>query len=119
MDSILVDEARTPLIISGPSQDRSDLYQQVDKLIPLLTPEHYKLDEKTRTVTYTEEGNEALEQMLHEAGILPADQSLYEPESTTVVHHVTQALRAHKLYARDQQYIVRDGEVMLLSLIHI
>ena len=115
VDSILVDEARTPLIISGPSQDRSDLYQQVDKLIPLLTPEHYKLDEKTRTVTYTEEGNEALEQMLHEAGILPADQSLYEPESTTVVHHVTQALRAHKLYARDQQYIVRDGEVMLID----
>ena len=115
VDSILVDEARTPLIISGPSQDRSDLYTKVDRLIPSLTAEHFKLDEKTRSVTYTEDGNEALEQMLHEAGILPADQSLYEPESTTVVHHVTQALRAHKLFSKDQQYIVRDGEVMLID----
>ncbi len=115
VDSILVDEARTPLIISGPSQDRSDLYTKVDKLIPSLTAEHFKLDEKTRSVTYTEDGNEALEQMLQAAGILPADQSLYEPESTTIVHHVTQALRAHKLFQRDQQYIVRDGEVMLID----
>ncbi len=115
VDSILVDEARTPLIISGPSQDRSDLYTKVDALIPSLTAEHYKLDEKTRSVTYTEDGNDALEAMLQEAGILPSDQSLYEPESTTIVHHVTQALRAHKLFQRDQQYIVRDGEVMLID----
>ncbi len=115
VDSILVDEARTPLIISGPSQDRSDLYQKVDTLIPTLLPEHYKLDEKSRSVTFTEDGNEALEQALQAAGILAPDQSLYEPESTTIVHHVTQALRAHKLYARDQQYIVRDGEVMLID----
>ena len=85
VDSILIDEARTPLIISGPSQDRSELYQAVDKLIPTLNDEHFTLDEKTRNVTFTDEGNEALEQLLHERGILPADQSLYDPESTMVV----------------------------------
>ena len=115
VDSILVDEARTPLIISGPSTDRSDLYQKVDALMPHLTDEHYKLDEKTRNVTFTEEGNDVLEKLLHDAGVLPVEQSLYEPESTTVVHHVNQALRAHKLFTKDQQYIVRDGEVMLID----
>ena len=115
VDSILVDEARTPLIISGPSQDRSDLYIAVDKLIPNLSPEHYKVDEKTRNVTYTDEGNEVIEQLLRDAGLLSGDASLYDPESTTLVHHVTQALRAHKLFNRDQQYIVRDGEVMLID----
>jgi len=115
VDSILIDEARTPLIISGPSQDRSDLYQKVDLLIPELTPEHFKLDEKTRNVTYTEDGNEFLEQRLLASGILPDGQSLYDPESTTIIHHVTQALRAHKLFTRDQQYIVRDDEVMLID----
>ncbi len=115
VDSILVDEARTPLIISGPSQDRSELYKQVDLLIPNLTAEHFKLDEKTRNVTYTEEGNELIEGLLRENGILPEGQNLYDPESTTIVHHVTQALRAHKLFNKDQQYIVRDGEVMLID----
>ncbi|WP_435257143.1 preprotein translocase subunit SecA [Thioclava sp. FR2] len=115
VDSILIDEARTPLIISGPSQDRSELYKAVDALIPLVQPEHYKLDEKTRNVTYTDEGNEFIEDKLREAGLLPDGQSLYDPESTSLVHHVTQALRAHKLFTRDQQYIVRDGEVMLID----
>ncbi len=115
VDSILVDEARTPLIISGPSDDRSDLYQKVDALIPSLTEEHFKLDEKTRNVTYTEAGNDVIEQLLRTAGLLPEGQSLYDPESSTLVHHVTQALRAHKLFNRDQQYIVRDGEVMLVD----
>ena len=115
VDSILIDEARTPLIISGPSQDRSDLYQAIDKLIPELSDEHYSLDEKTRNVTFTDEGNEALEQMLHERGILPADQSLYDPESTTIVHHVNQGLRAHKLFTKDKDYIVRDNEVVLID----
>ena len=115
VDSILIDEARTPLIISGPSQDRSDLYQKVDLLIPLLTAEHYKLDEKTRNVTYTEDGNEFIEQQLKKAGLLAEDQSLYEPESATLVHHVTQALKAHTLFHRDQQYMVRDNEVMLVD----
>ena len=115
VDSILVDEARTPLIISGPSQDRSDLYITVDKLIPKLSPEHYKVDEKTRNVTYTDDGNEVIEQLLRDAGLLSAEDSLYDPESTTLVHHVTQALRAHALFNKDQQYIVRDGEVMLID----
>ncbi|MBA3909747.1 MAG: preprotein translocase subunit SecA [Rhodobacter sp.] len=115
VDSILIDEARTPLIISGPSQDRSPLYQSVDAVIPNLLPDHYKLDEKARNVTFTEEGNEAIEDILTEAGILPEGQSLYAPESTTIVHHVNQALRAHKLFHKDQQYIVRDGEVMLID----
>jgi preprotein translocase subunit SecA len=115
VDSILIDEARTPLIISGPSQDRSDLYQRVDAVIPELRPEHYKLDEKQRNATYTDEGNEFLEQRLQEVGLLPEGQSLYDPESTTLVHHVNQALRAHKLFHKDQQYIVQGGEVMLID----
>ncbi len=115
VDSILVDEARTPLIISGPSQDRSELYMGVDGFILDLTEEHFKLDEKTRSVTYTDEGNELIEAKLRIAGLLPDGQNLYDPESTTLVHHVTQALRAHKLFTRDQQYIVRDGEVMLID----
>lgn len=115
VDSILIDEARTPLIISGPSEDRSDLYMQCDAIIPHLTEEHYKLDEKQRSATYTEEGNEAIEDLLSKAGILPAGQSLYDPESTTIVHHINQALRAHKLFMRDRDYIVRDGGVMLID----
>jgi len=115
VDSILIDEARTPLIISGPSQDRSDLYKAVDVLIPLVAEEHYKLDEKQRSVTWTEEGNEFVENKLLEIGLLPEGQSLYDPESTSLVHHMTQALRAHKLYLKDQHYIVRDGEVMLID----
>jgi preprotein translocase subunit SecA len=115
VDSILIDEARTPLIISGPAQDRSDLYLAIDKLIPELAEEHFKLDEKTRNVTFTDEGNEFLENLLRERGILPEDQSLYDPESTTIVHHVNQGLRAHKLFTKDKDYIVRDGEVMLID----
>ncbi|MDO6585709.1 preprotein translocase subunit SecA [Salipiger sp. 1_MG-2023] len=115
VDSILVDEARTPLIISGPSQDRSDLYMSIDKIIPALPEEAYTIDEKTRNVTFTEEGNDALEEVLHQRGILPEGQTLYDPESTTVVHHVNQGLRAHKLYTRDKDYIVRDGQVVLID----
>ncbi|MGC9417389.1 MAG: preprotein translocase subunit SecA [Rhodovulum sp.] len=115
VDSILIDEARTPLIISGPSQDRSELYTTLDKVVPDLSEEHYKLDEKTRNVTFTEEGNEFMEERLHELGILPEGQSMYDPESTTIVHHATQALKAHKLFLKDKDYIVRDGEVMLID----
>ena len=115
VDSILIDEARTPLIISGPSQDRSELYQTIDKLIPEVLDEHYSLDEKTRNVTYTDEGNEFLEERLHAEGLLPEDQTLYDPESTTIVHHVNQGLRAHKLFTKDKDYIVRDGEVVLID----
>jgi preprotein translocase subunit SecA len=115
VDSILIDEARTPLIISGPSQDRSDLYVSIDKVIPHLTEEHYTLDEKQRSATFTDEGNDFLEDKLHEMEILPEGQSLYDPESTTIVHHVTNALRAHKLFTKDQQYMVRGGEVVLVD----
>ncbi len=115
VDSILVDEARTPLIISGPSDDRSALYQQVNGLIPQLGPEHFKLDEKARSAIYTDDGNDMMEGLLSAAGVLPAGQSLYDPESTTIVHHINQALRAHKLFTRDKDYIVRDGEVMLID----
>ena len=115
VDSILIDEARTPLIISGPAQDRSELYQAVDRIIPEIAAEHYELDEKTRNVTYTDEGNEWLEGRLRAEGVLPGEQTLYDPESTTVVHHVNQGLRAHKLFKRDKDYIVRDGEVILID----
>ncbi|WP_296766022.1 preprotein translocase subunit SecA [Sediminimonas sp.] len=115
VDSILIDEARTPLIISGPSDDRSDLYTTIDKLIPELTDEHFVLDEKQRTVTFTDEGNEELEQILHARGILPEEQSLYDPESTTIVHHVNNGLKAHKMFTRDKDYIVRDGQVVLID----
>ena len=115
VDSILIDEARTPLIISGPSQDRSDLYKTIDTVIPELDATHFELDEKTRAVTFTDEGNEFLENLLHERGILEKDQSLYDPESTTIVHHINQGLRAHKLFQRDKDYIVRDGEVVLID----
>ncbi|GEK70036.1 protein translocase subunit SecA [Paracoccus denitrificans] len=115
VDSILIDEARTPLIISGPSQDRSELYKTLDAFMPELAPEHYKLDEKARNATFTEEGNEFLEKRLQAAGILPEGQTLYDPESTTIVHHANQAMRAHKLFMRDQHYIVRDDEVVLID----
>jgi preprotein translocase subunit SecA len=115
VDSILIDEARTPLIISGPAQDRSDLYIAIDKLIPMLSPEDYEIDEKGRQVSFTDAGNEALELRLQEAGLLPEGQSLYDPESTTIVHHVNQGLRAHKLFNKDKDYIVRDGNVVLID----
>ncbi|MGR3363584.1 MAG: preprotein translocase subunit SecA [Maritimibacter harenae] len=115
VDSILIDEARTPLIISGPSNDKSDLYIAIDQLIPELTDEHFTLDEKARSVTFTDEGNDFLEKRLHEMGVLPEEQTLYDPESTTVVHHVNQGLRAHKMFTKDKDYIVRDGEVVLID----
>lgn len=115
VDSILIDEARTPLIISGPAQDRSDLYKTIDEIIPEVQDEHFELDEKTRNVTFTDEGNEFLEERLTAAGILPEGQRLYDPESTTIVHHVNQGLKAHKLFTKDKDYIVRDGSVVLID----
>ncbi|MCH2094031.1 MAG: preprotein translocase subunit SecA [Rhodobacteraceae bacterium] len=115
VDSILIDEARTPLIISGPAQDRSELYVSIDRLIPDLQDTHFTTDEKTRNVTFTDEGNEFLEEQLHARGLLPEGQSLYDPESTTVVHHVNQGLRAHKLFTKDKDYIVRDKQVVLID----
>ncbi|ETW12143.1 preprotein translocase subunit SecA [Roseivivax marinus] len=115
VDSILIDEARTPLIISGPAQDRSQLYEAIDRVIPELQDDYYTLDEKTRNVSFSDEGNEFLEGRLHQMGLLEEGQTLYDPESTTVVHHLNQGLRAHKLFQKDKDYIVRDGEVVLID----
>jgi preprotein translocase subunit SecA len=115
VDSILIDEARTPLIISGPAQDRSEMYAAIDKVIPDITDAHFTLDEKTRQTTFTDEGNDFLEERLTAMALLPEGQTLYDPESATLVHHVGQALRAHKLFTRDKDYIVRDGEVVLID----
>jgi preprotein translocase subunit SecA len=115
VDSILIDEARTPLIISGPAEDRSEVYIKINKVIPGIGDDHFKLDEKTKNVTFTDEGNEFIEQKLKDEEILPEGQNLYDPESTSLVHHITQALRAHKLYNKDKDYIVRNNEVVLID----
>ncbi|MBV9246864.1 MAG: preprotein translocase subunit SecA [Methylobacteriaceae bacterium] len=114
VDSILVDEARTPLIISGPSEDKSDLYNKIDTLIPRLAKDDYELDEKQRTSNLTEAGNEHIEEMLRGADLLK-EGSLYDAANATLVHHVNQALRAHKLFQRDKDYIVRNGEVVIID----
>ncbi|MEM1366204.1 MAG: preprotein translocase subunit SecA, partial [Pseudomonadota bacterium] len=115
VDSILIDEARTPLIISGPVEDKTDLYVSVDKFIPQLPEDAYEVDEKARTVTFTEEGNEALEVALKAAGMLPEDGNLYDVENVSIVHHVNNALKAHKLFTKDKDYIVQNGEVVIID----
>src|SRR5215470_14050005 len=114
VDSILIDEARTPLIISGPLDDRSELYNTIDRFIPKLEKGDYELDEKTRVVSLTEAGNERVERMLSEAGLLKGD-SLYDIDNVTMVHHVQQALRAHTLFQRDRDYIVKNDEVIIID----
>src|SRR5437762_141487 len=114
VDSILIDEARTPLIISGPTEDNSELYIQADKLIPALVAEDYEKDEKQRTVTLTESGQEKMERLLREANLLSAG-SLYDIHNVSLVHHVNQALRAHKLFARDTDYIVKDDKIVIID----
>src|SRR5712675_1429883 len=114
VDSILVDEARTPLIISGPLDDRSDFYNTIDAYIPKLDKADYEVDEKQRTVTLTEAGMERLEQRLRDAELLKGE-SLYDVENVSTVHHVNQALRAHTLFHRDKDYIVRNGEVVIID----
>ena len=115
VDSILIDEARTPLIISGALEDRSELYNTIDKFIPRLEKEHFELDEKMRTVTFTEEGNQHLEELLEEAGFIKPGGTLYDVENVAIVHHVNQALRAHKLFLKDRDYIVRKGQVVIVD----
>src|SRR2546430_588555 len=114
VDSILVDEARTPLIISGPLDDRSEFYNTIDAYIPKLEKADYEVDEKQRTVTLTEVGMEKMEQMLRNDGLLKGH-SLYDVENVSTVHHVNQAMKAHKLFHRDKDYIVRNGEVMIID----
>src|SRR5215470_3594735 len=114
VDSILIDEARTPLIISGPLDDRSEFYNTIDTFFPRLDKSDYDVDEKQRTVTLTEAGMEKIETLLRDAGQLKGD-SLYDVENVSVVHHINQALRAHTLFTRDKDYIVRDGEVVIID----
>ncbi|MFQ5620070.1 MAG: preprotein translocase subunit SecA [Rhodospirillales bacterium] len=114
VDSILIDEARTPLIISGPTEDSSAMYAAIDKLIPKLADEDYEKDEKVRAATFTEAGTEKIERLLREAGLL-TDGNLYDIGNVSLVHHANQALRAHKLFARDTDYIVKDDKVIIID----
>ncbi|NDH63752.1 MAG: preprotein translocase subunit SecA [Alphaproteobacteria bacterium] len=115
VDSILIDEARTPLIISGPAEDSSELYRRADTVIPRLAAGHFEKDEKNRTVVLTDAGVEAVEEILRSDGLLAEGITLYAPTMVSVLHHVTQALRAHKLFARDVDYIVKDGQVVIID----
>lgn len=114
VDSILIDEARTPLIISGPLDDRSELYLTLDAFVPRLSKDDYEIDEKQRSASFSEDGNEKLESMLREAGLLKGE-SLYDVENVAIVHHINNALKAHKLFQREKDYIVRNGEVVIID----
>ena len=114
VDSILIDEARTPLIISGPTEDKSELYVSIDAIVKALEPEYYESDEKTKNVSLTEEGTEEIERRLAAAGLLETD-NLYDVENTLVVHHLDQAMRAVVMFRRDTDYIVKDGKVVIID----
>ena len=114
VDSILIDEARTPLIISGPLDDRSDLYNTIDAFIPALTADDYEIDEKQRSAIFSEVGTEKLENLLRQAGLLKGE-SLYDVENVAIVHHINNALKAHKLFQRDKDYIVRNDEIVIID----
>ena len=114
VDSILIDEARTPLIISGPLDDKSDMYNAVDALIPNLVEDDYEVDEKQRTATFTEDGTEKMENLLRDAGLMKGE-SLYDIENVAIVHHANNALRAHRLFQKDKDYIVRNGEIVIID----
>ncbi|PHR92874.1 MAG: preprotein translocase subunit SecA [Robiginitomaculum sp.] len=114
IDSILIDEARTPLIISGPTDDRSEFYQLIDTFIPLITEDGYDIDEKAGTAVFNEDGTEQIEKILSERDLLEGE-SLYDIENITIVHHINQALRAHKIQTADKNYIVKDGRVILID----
>lgn len=114
VDSILIDEARTPLIISGAAEDSADTYISVNAVIPRLSPADYEIDEKQRTIVLTEIGNEHIEQLLQEAGLLQTG-NLYDIENMSIVHHVNQALKAHHLFKRDVDYIVKNGKVIIID----
>ena len=114
VDSILIDEARTPLIISGPSEDSSEMYQLVDRVIPELEEGDFEIDEKARAATLTDEGAERVEALLTKHNLLSSP-NLYDIENVSVVHHLNQAVRAHKMFERDTAYIVKDGRVVIID----
>src|SRR6185369_777209 len=109
-----IDEARTPLIISGPTEDRSDLYMKVDEIMLNIVGDDFDHDEKQRSVTFTESGTEKLEQLFRDAGLLKGE-SLYDLENVNLVHHANSALRAHKMFNKDKDYIVRNDEVVIID----
>jgi len=114
VDSILVDEARTPLIISGPLEDRSEMYNTVDAFMQQMVPSDYEVDEKQKTAIFTEEGTEKMENLLREADLLKGE-SLYDVENVAMVHHVNNALKAHRLFQKDKDYIVKDNEIVIID----
>ncbi|HAI24384.1 MAG TPA: preprotein translocase subunit SecA, partial [Alcanivorax sp.] len=128
VDSILIDEARTPLIISGPAADSSELYKQMNTLIPKLQPQreeegedgqppegHYYIDEKQRQVELTEDGHQLIESMLVESNLLEAGESLYAAHNLTLLHHVHAALKAHALFHKDRQYVVQNDQIVIVD----
>lgn len=115
VDSILIDESRTPLIISGPSEENPQIYSRINKIIQKVEDKDYTLDEKNRNISFTEEGQEHIEWLLSEAGILKNQDSLYEVENLQVVHCVSQLLKAHKLFSKDKDYIVKDGQIIIID----
>ena len=114
VDSILIDEARTPLIISGPTEDKSELYMSVDAIVKTIEEDWYEADEKTKQISWTEEGTDAIEQRLTEAGLLETE-NLYDVENTLVVHHLDQALRANIMFKKDTDYIIKDDKVVIID----
>ncbi len=114
IDSILIDEARTPLIISGPTDDKSEFYTQIDEIIPHISEEGYEVDEKSRSASFNENGSEQIEAILRERGLLKGE-SLYDLENVTIVHHINQALKAHKVFVADKDYIVKGDQVVLID----
>ncbi|MDC0070537.1 preprotein translocase subunit SecA [Rhodobiaceae bacterium] len=115
VDSILVDEARTPLIISGQVEDKSQLYNKIDKIIPKISANHIDIDEKSKNVTLTDKGNEFLDELLVKEKLMDIDSSIYDMENVSLVHHVNQALKAHKIFNKDTDYLVKDNQVIIID----
>ena len=115
VDSILIDEARTPLIISGPSFSSPELYIKINNIASLLYEDDYELDEKSKSVLFTDKGNERVEQLIKDLGLIKKDSSLYDIESMDIVHHLNQAIKAHKIFKLDTDYIIKDGKVLIID----
>ena len=115
VDSILIDEARTPLIISGQVEDKSQLYNKIDRIIPKILASHIDIDEKSKNVTLTDEGNEFLDEFLVKENLMDKDSSIYDMENVSLVHHVNQALKAHKIFNKDTDYLVKDNQVIIID----
>ena len=115
VDSILIDEARTPLIISGQVEDKSQLYNKIDKIIPKISLNHIDIDEKSKNVTLTDEGNEFLDELLVKENLMDKDSSIYDMQNVSLVHHVNQALKAHKIFNKDTDYLVKDNQVIIID----